>query len=720
MKKLGWFRAFFTVNDAKNSLLEGQERLIFSVLKHQANMGEKFDNQIQTDYTIGLGFTRQGINLLDADQVVRAVALNAENVKGTDVSVSYQIDGSPVGNDPKKFGEACSNLFSRVKDGVPRVEIINEPNGTLQSKEYVNMFLRPASENIHAASPKTKVLGPVLCRIDSDSARYLSELYKLGLKDLVDELTFHPYSGNFDDGEAVQNMERLVNVIAANGDEKKPLYFTEAGYGHGGWSDVRALREIIKLAVSQYAWQNAVMGIDHRHNHYYFTDAMGYYDMWLRNTQLTPGAVALRTYTGFVKGQERAQRLDYGSLESVRAFLYPGPERQIVLLWTTADWLPEGAADPTTSVSFTTDAKQVEYFDCFGNPLSAEVKNGKIALSVGSYPSYLVLPAKAKIEPVAEKWGVNVALSSLGATAESSSEEGVHPAVSAIDGKTSTESSWRSLVPNELPQWLTVTLAGPTAIDRVGIWGYSPRGYDVEAMGADGKWVKLLSRRDQPYQRFRTEKFETLTTDQLRITIVDSYSDRAEIAELQIFSPSAVSGKAMELVNWALKSNGATAKASSVMKKEVSVAELVWGAKEPKLNKFLLEGKAENAIDGKRLIGDWRDFFPTTWVADSAQPLPQWLEIDFAGVKEISSVTVYTVAFGPWTPDTSGIRAWDVQVWDGKDWKTVDSVTDNVRVSKITRLKTPVKTEKIRIVVKATNDAKGTVGIMEVEAYGPR
>ncbi len=88
--------------------------------------------------------------------------------------------------------------------------------------------------------------------------------------------------------------------------------------------------------------------------------------------------------------------------------------------------------------------------------------------------------------------------------------------------------------------------------------------------------------------------------------------------------------------------------------------------------------------------------------------------------RKISSVTVYTVAFSGWTPENSGIRAWDVQVWDGKDWRTVESVANNVRVSKITRLKTPVTTNKIRIVVRETNDPKGTVGIMEVEAYGPR
>jgi hypothetical protein len=156
------------------------------------------------------------------------------------------------------------------------------------------------------------------------------------------------------------------------------------------------------------------------------------------------------------------------------------------------------------------------------------------------------------------------------------------------------------------------------------------------------------------------------------------------------------------------------------MKKEVSVAEMDWGAKTPRIVKSTLHGKAENAIDGKRLNHDWRDFFPTTWIAAADQPLPQWLEIDLAGPKQLTNVTVYTIAFSCWTPATSGIRAWDVQVWDGKDWKTVDSVKDNVKVSKISRFKTPVTTDKIRIVVNATNDPMGTVGIMEVEAFGPK
>ncbi|MGB2822092.1 MAG: discoidin domain-containing protein, partial [Phycisphaerae bacterium] len=643
----------------------------------------------------------------------------AEDAKGTDVNVSFAIDGSPVGNDPKRFGEWVHRLFSKAKDRIQRVEIINEANGRMQPKEYVDTFLRPAYENIRKASPNTKVLSPVMCGIGADQARYLEELYKLGLKDLCDELTFHPYAGNFDDGAAVENMQRLQEIIAANGDSKKPVHFTEAGYFHGGWSDLGALREIIKLAVAQYAWQNAVMGIDHRHNFYYFTDIMGYYDMWLRATQLTPAAVALRTYTSFVKGRQRARRLDLGSLEVVRAFRYGGPDRQVVVMWTSNNWAPSEQPDVTTEVTFETDARAVEWFDCFGNPLPARVRGGRLALAVGSFPSYLVAPAKARLAPVPQRWGTNLALASLGATAESSAELGTSPAVSAIDGGTASDPRWRSLTPNELPQSLTVTLAGPAPIDRVGLWSYSARGYDLSAMGADGRWVKLASRRDRPRQRFRMETFRVIVTDQVRLTIVDSYTDHAEVAELQVFSPTAAPAEAVELVNWALNSKGATARASSEMMKEVTVAEQDWGAKKPRIVKMKLEGKAANATDGKRLVSNWREFFPTTWMAAPGAAVPQWLEVTFAGPKRITYVTVYTIAFATWTPATSGVRDWDVQVWSGGKWKTVDSVTGNTRVSKTTRFKSPVTTEKIRILVKATNDPEGTVGLMEVQAFGP-
>ena len=723
----GWYRAFFTVNDAKDSLLEGSERLVFSRLKRHPLMGERFDNPIQTDYAIGLGLLRHSIHEKTGADLVKTAQRYAEQAGGTDVNVSYQIDGSPVGKNAGKFGAYVESLFKEAGAFVPRIEIINEPNGNYQPKEYIDTFLKPAYDAIKKVSPETKVIAPVLCGIAPDQQHYLEELYKLGLKDLTDELSFHPYAGNFDDGHGVASMRRLAAIIEANGDGGKPVHFTEAGYFHRGWNDVAALREIVKKAVAQYAWQNAALGIDHRHNFYYFTDQMGYYDMWLRATQLTPAAVALRQYTMTVKGQERARTLDFGMGGAVRAFRYPGKDKQVVLLWAAGNDIPAGDPDPAVAIQFNASATP-ERFDCFGNALPAPkaerrllgLRKGAYALDVGTFPQYLVLPADATFEPLKEDWGANVALASLGTLAEASSEEGTAPAIGALDGNNAGGSAWRSAEANVLPQTLTVSLASPATVDRVAIWGYSPRGYDLEALLPDGTWRSLATVRDESYRRFRAIAFEPVQTDTVRLTIVDSHTPKVAIAEIELYSAGAKAGKGVELVNWALAENGATATASSELVKEATVAQQDWGAKAPTIKKIALEGRAAHAIDGKRQVSTWQDFFPTTWMADGAKPLPQWLEIKFDQPRTLHSLTVYTIAFARWTPETSGIRDWNVEIWDGKAWQVVDSVTGNTRVSKVSRFKTPVKTDRVRVVVKATNDAEGTVGIMEVEAFGPR
>ncbi len=339
---------------------------------------------------------------------------------------------------------------------------------------------------------------------------------------------------------------------------------------------------------------------------------------------------------------------------------------------------------------------------------------------MGTFPLYLELPADVKLKPVVPEWGANVALASLGTLAEASSEEGTAPAIGAIDDNTAGGSAWRSGDANVLPQTLTVSLASPATVDRVAIWGYSPRGYDIEALLSDGSWRKVADVRDESYRRFRTVAFAPVQSDTLRLTVVDSHTPKVEIAEFQVYAAGTTDGAAAERVNWAAAANGATATASSELVKESTVAEQDWGAKEPRITKLTLAGRAAHAIDGKRQISTWRDFYPTTWMADPAQPLPQWIEIRFTAARTLNSVTVYTIAFARWTPETSGIRDWDVEAWDGKAWQTVDRVEGSTRVSRVSRFKQPVKTDRIRIVVRATNDAEGTVGIMEVEAFGPK
>src|SRR5690606_37465198 len=206
----------FSVVNPDNSLLEARERLIFAVLKRLPHMGESFAHQIQTDYTIGLGRIR--LHPHDPAKVAAQVAEARQQAEGTDVMVSWQIDGPPrgVGKDPKKFGEYVAQIFTAAEGGIERIEIINEPDGNYQPREYIDTFLRPAYEAIKRVSPDTKVIGPVTCGIGDQQLAYLEQLYALGLKELTDELSFHPYAGNFDDGDAVQRMQRLKQIIAAH------------------------------------------------------------------------------------------------------------------------------------------------------------------------------------------------------------------------------------------------------------------------------------------------------------------------------------------------------------------------------------------------------------------------------------------------------------------------------------------------------------------------
>src|SRR5690606_26665569 len=118
-----------------------------------------------------------------------------------------------------------------------------------------------------------------------------------------------------------------------------------------------------------------------------FTDSMGYYNMWLRSRHLTPAAVALRQYTSIVKGQEQARQLNFGSLEAVRGFLYPGEQKQVVLLWHAGNRIPTDAADPTIQIQLETNADQVERFDSFGNPLEVSIADGKLDLEIGTFPT---------------------------------------------------------------------------------------------------------------------------------------------------------------------------------------------------------------------------------------------------------------------------------------------------------------------------------------------
>lgn len=105
---------------------------------------------------------------------------------------------------------------------------------------------------------------------------------------------------------------------------------------------------------------------------------------------------------------------------------------------------------------------------------------------------------------------------------------------------------------------------------------------------------------------------------------------------------------------------------------------------------------------------------------------PDWLQVDFNGTKVIDEVDVFSLqdayaSAGEPTPTQTfslyGLRAFDVQYWNGTSWITVPggSITGNNLVwRKVTF--PPVSTTRIRILITAAGD--GWSRVVELEAYG--
>ena len=164
-------------------------------------------------------------------------------------------------------------------------------------------------------------------------------------------------------------------------------------------------------------------------------------------------------------------------------------------------------------------------------------------------------------------------------------------------------------------------------------------------------------------------------------------------------SVTAVPGR----MNMALATNGGTALASST---------------------YSLSYPASGTINGDRkglnwgAGGAWCDGTSNTW--------PDWLEVDFDGLKTIDEVDVFSMQDSYRTPSEPtpsmtfgayGLKAFQVQYWNGSAWVDVPggAVANNNLVWRQVQF-AAVTTSKIRILV--TNALNFYSRVMEIEAWG--
>lgn len=108
-----------------------------------------------------------------------------------------------------KYVEAT---VSRYKDVVNEWEIWNEPNGGGGTKEYAALLIRTA-ETIKKVQPDAVIMGFSIAGINLKFAEDIFEILKTNNKlDLVNILTYHPYTNNPDDSyKDVEKLQALVN-----------------------------------------------------------------------------------------------------------------------------------------------------------------------------------------------------------------------------------------------------------------------------------------------------------------------------------------------------------------------------------------------------------------------------------------------------------------------------------------------------------------------------
>jgi hypothetical protein len=272
------------------------------------------------------------------------------------------------------------------------------------------------------------------------------------------------------------------------------------------------------------------------------------------------------------------------------------------------------------------------------------------------------------------------------------------------------------------PDWIQVEFTGVKTIDEIDVftiqdnymnpaeptqsltfssWGITA--FDVQYWNGS-QWVVVpsgsVTGNNNVWRRFT---FTPVTTTKVRVSINNALAGRSRVVELEAW------GTPVSRANVALAANGGVATASSTTAPEEYPG---LGLDFPPSGVNNGDRKGMNWEHG----GGWRD---------GTDGFPDWIQVEFTGVKTIDEIDVFTIQdtyADPAEPNQAlffssyGITAFDAQYWDGAQWVTVPggSVTGNNKVWR-RFLFAPVATSKIRVLV--YNAAAGHSRVVELEAY---
>ena len=112
------------------------------------------------------------------------------------------------------------------------------------------------------------------------------------------------------------------------------------------------------------------------------------------------------------------------------------------------------------------------------------------------------------------------------------------------------------------------------------------------------------------------------------------------------------------------------------------------------------------------------------WKSDSAQTLPQWLDLKWSEEVNISAVEITFPghlireyhAYAPFYRDAQCPKDYLIQAEKDGSWKTICEVKDNYQRRRVHQLESGVTTEKLRVVIQSTN-GDPSAAIYEIRCY---
>jgi peptidyl-Asp metalloendopeptidase len=209
---------------------------------------------------------------------------------------------------------------------------------------------------------------------------------------------------------------------------------------------------------------------------------------------------------------------------------------------------------------------------------------------------------------------------------------------------------------------------------------------------------------------WRKFTFSEVRTSAIRVVINNALAGRSRVIEVEAWGPTFTQPPPpSQRLNAAAAVNGGVVTASST----TSQAEAP-GMSFP----------ASSLNDGDRRGLNWEQ--GGGW-RDGTDSFPDWVQIDFAGARSISEVSVLTIQDAYSSPQEPvedqtfslyGVTAFDVEYWDGSRWAAVPggSVTGSNKVWRKISFPT-VTTDKVRVVIR--HALAGRSRLIEIEAWTP-